>query len=207
MVGRAWLPPLSLALCVSTGCRESSAPAPRSESTSRVPAEEAKAELSVEFLKRGQSALLERIGSQARLLEIRARGRHLSYSVLMGKELKQLDYVEDVLLQPLSKGSTEHDSRSIPVGKIFGPDTMQVVGAGPLDDNLFDLKDVQLVGIAQSFPIALQAVDPIHGRVTSLVVRRFLPFSTGIRARIYVDSPTMSGSIDTNERGIPLKKR
>lgn len=80
------------------------------------------------------------------------------------------------------------------------------MGDGPVPENLFPLKDVNIVGIAQSFSVAVHAIDPQFGRVIAVTVRRFLPFSTGVRARIYVDSPTLPGSIDTSERGIPLKQ-
>lgn len=162
--------------------------------------------LSPEFLKRAHSALLERVGSQAQLLEMRAKGRHLSFIAVMGDRLKQVDYVEQAALHPGQDGAPS-TGEGTPVGKIYGPDAVEMSGDGPLAANLFPLAEISLHGIAQSFPVARQAVDPENGRITELVVRRFLPFSSGIRARIYVDSPKMSGSIDTNERGIPLKKR
>lgn len=162
--------------------------------------------LSPEFLKRAHSALLERVGSQAQLLEMRAEGRQLSFIGMIGDRLKQVDYVEQVALRPGQDGAPV-GREGTSVGKIYGPDAVETTGAGPLADNLFPLAEINLHGIAQSFAVACQAVDPENGRVTQLVVRRFLPFSSGVRARIYVDSPKMSGSIDTNERGIPLKQR
>lgn len=165
-------------------------------------------ELTEEFLKRAHSALLERVGSQAELLEMRAQGRQLSYIVQLGGRLKQIDYVEAGSLgeargtKPGGPGATAVS----PVGTILGPDEVQQVGDGPVPENLFPLKDVNIAGIAQSFSVAVHAIDPQFGRVSAVTVRRFLPFSTGVRARIYVDSPTLPGSIDTSERGIPLKQ-
>ncbi len=204
LIGR----PLCVLLLIGlSGCRSN---AKKQGSTvrsvrERVPAQTTEVELTPEFLTRAQSALLERVGSQARLLEMRAEGRSLSYVVLLGGKLKQVDYVEEVPLR-----SAEGREGALPptsVGKIYGPDVVPSSGEGPVEENLFDLKDVRLSGIARSFEVALRAVDPEHGTINEVVVRRFLPFSTAVRARIYVKSPKMSGSIDTNERGIPLKKR
>jgi len=174
----------------------------------RAPAPAPAPELTEEFLKRAHSALLERVGSQAELLEMRARGRQLSYIVQLGGRLKQIDYVEATSLDQVggSKQGGPGATAVSPVGTILGPDEVQQVGDGPVPENLFPLKDVNIVGIAQSFSVAVHAIDPQFGRVIAVTVRRFLPFSTGVRARIYVDSPTLPGSIDTSERGIPLKQ-
>jgi hypothetical protein len=138
---------------------------------------------------------------------MRALGRQLSYIVQLGGRLKQIDYVEATPLgqvgpKPGAPGATA----VIPVGRILGPDDVPQVGEGPVAENLFPLKDVNITGIAHSVSVAVKAIDPQFGRVIAVTVRRFLPFSTGVRARIYVDSPTLPGSIDTSERGIPLKQ-
>jgi len=173
----------------------------------REPAADPAPELTDEFLKRAHSALLERVGSQAELLEMRARGRQLSYIVQLGGRLKQIDYLETASLgQQASKVGPPGATAVLPVGRILGPDEVQQLGDGPVPENLFPLKDVNITGIAQSFSVAVKAIDPQFGRVIAVNVRRFLPFSTGVRARIYVDSPTLPGSIDTSERGIPLKQ-
>lgn len=180
----------------------------------RAPASSAAGELTGEFFKRAHSALLERVGSQAELLEMRAQARELSYLVHLEGKIKQIDYVESSPLglgaasTPVNTASGKPAATSVvtQVGQIFGPDPVEETGEGPLSENLFPLKDVSVMGIVQSFAVAIQAVDPEFGRVTAVTIRRYLPFSTAIRARIYVDSPRMSGSIDTNERGVPLKQ-
>ena len=57
--------------------------------------------------------------------------------------------------------------------------------------------------------LSLESLNPgacygPDGWIRELVVRRFLPFGSAVRARIYVESPRMSGSIDTTGKGIPL---
>ncbi len=93
-----------------------------------------------------------------------------------------------------------------PVGRVYGPVEVELRGQGQVAENLFQFSDVDLNAIARSFPTAQLAVDPDDGKVERLVVRRFLPFTEGLRARVFVYSPRMSGSIDTNENGIPLKR-
>jgi hypothetical protein len=92
-----------------------------------------------------------------------------------------------------------------PVGKVDPPVQVPVYGKGDLAKNGFTAKDVDLQGIATSFSVALRAVDPTDGWVRELVVRRYFPFGNAVRARIFVESPRMSGSIDTNGNGIPLR--
>jgi hypothetical protein len=109
--------------------------------------------------------------------------------------LVQLDYIE----RPGAQGQP-------PIGQIRGPLRIEVKGSGEVKDNLFPFSEVNLPAIARSFRIAVLAVDPEDGKVEKLVIRRNLPFGTRVRGRIYVQSPRMSGSIDINENGTPLKR-
>ena len=79
-------------------------------------------------------------------------------------------------------------------------------GSGRFEDNLFPLSKVRLSGIASSLATAQKSVDPDEGRVVEIKARRFLPFSRAVRVRYYVHSPMMSGTMDANGRGIPLKR-
>lgn len=165
--------------------------------------------LSAAFLTRATTALQARLGKDAQILEIRATGRSLSVQMQARKNhpasdktraikagaLMQLDYVE----RPTEVGQP-------PIGRIFGPQPVPTRGQGDLKENLFPYEEVNLSGMARAFPIALLAVDPEDGKVARLVVRRYLPFSTRVRGRIFVDSPRMGGSIDVNEKGTPLKR-
>ena len=85
------------------------------------------------------------------------------------------------------------------------PEKSPVVGSAPLGENAYPLTDIDVTKIIGAFPLAKKAVDPTEGRLSGLVVRRFLPFHRSIRARIYVESPRMNGSMDTNGKGIPLR--
>jgi len=109
--------------------------------------------------------------------------------------LVQLDYFE----KPGKKGQP-------PLGQIRGPVRVEVKGQGEVKDNLFPYSEVDLTAIARAFRIAVLAVDPEDGQVERLVIRRNLPFGKRVRGRIYVHSPRMSGSIDVNEEGTPLKR-
>ena len=80
-----------------------------------------------------------------------------------------------------------------------------VRGPGTLTVNGFSYDELNIAGIAGAMQTARQASYPSDARVTRILVRRFLPHSTGIRARIFATSPVFSGSIDTNSQGIPLK--
>src|SRR5690606_24547422 len=102
--------------------------------------------------------------------------------------LIQLDYIE-----------RQAEPGQPPIGRIFGPQIVPILGQGKLEENLFPFSDIQLEKMGRSFKIASLAVDPKDGKVARLVVRRYLPFSEGIRGRIFVESPRMNGSIDVNE--------
>jgi hypothetical protein len=110
-------------------------------------------------------------------------------------DLVQLDYTE----QPTTDGQP-------PLGKLHGPQTIPVQGQGKANDNLFPFSEVDLTAIARSFRLAELSIDPKDGKVEKLIIRRNLPFGKRVRGRIFVDSPRMSGSIDVNEKGTPLKR-
>jgi hypothetical protein len=78
-------------------------------------------------------------------------------------------------------------------------------GSGDLRENAFGWSELNLPKIAAAFQLARRSVDPSDGRVQELVIRRMLPIHRGIRARIFVASPRMNGSLDTNQNGIPVK--
>lgn len=176
------------------GCDEREAPMLESV---RAEAARPPVPLSAAFLSRALSALDKSLAEDTEVLEIRASGRQLSVQLAQGetKKLEQVDYVE----REVTPGQP-------PVGRVYGPVAVELRGQGQVTDNLFQFSEVDLDAIARSFPTAQQAVDPDDGKVERLVVRRFLPFTEGLRARVYVYSPRMSGSIDTNENGVPLKR-
>lgn len=162
--------------------------------------------LSQEFIRRGAAELHEYLGPETYLYELRATGNVFSIQVALAEKkvaledaslatgLVQVDYVE-----------TPGPAGQAPKGKITPPSPVEIRGNGALKDNIFPYKDIHLFRMARGFKVALNAVDPEAGSIERLVVRRFLPFSEGIRGRIFVKSPRMNGSIDVNEKGYPLK--
>ncbi|GEM_PF-2231463 len=168
-------------------------------------------QVSSAFLQRGVSALEVYLTDKSRILEMRAQGTRLSiqvtapqYSITnddeetplpQGTHLVQVDYIE----QPGKEGQP-------PIGKVLGPTKIAQQGEGHLKENLYRFDEINLRAMSRAFPIALLAVDPEDGKIERLVVRRYLPFSTRVRGRIFVRSPRLSGSIDVNAQGTPLKR-
>lgn len=173
------------------------------------PVEEIVPPLSEDFLTRALSALKSRLTPETEILEIRATGSSFSVQLRATEEhpaadkkkaikpgaLVQLDYVE----RPTEVGQP-------PIGRIFGPEPIPTRGQGEVKDNVFPLAEIDLSKMGKAFQVARLAIDPEDGKVTHLVVRRYLPFSARVRARIFVESPRMGGSIDVNEKGVPLKR-
>lgn len=148
--------------------------------------------LDPEFLLRGMLALKKRMGEGAELLELRAVPRALSLQTLAGQAVHEFVYIET-------------DDPKVE-GRIEGPKVSPLLGRGTLKDNLFPASEIDIVGIGKAFDVAKRAIDPDDGLVERVIIRRFLPFGEGVRARIYIASPRMSGSIDTNPSGVPLKR-
>lgn len=151
-----------------------------------------KAPLEPEFLLRGTLALKKRLGDGAQLLELRAAPRALSLQTKVGEVIHEYVYLES-------------DDPKIE-GHVEGPRISPLLGQGALEDNLFSSGELDVIGIGKAFDVARRAVDPDDGVVERIVARRFLPFGEGVRVRIYVASPRMSGSIDTNPNGVPLRR-
>lgn len=150
------------------------------------------APLDPEFLLRGMLALKKRMGDGAELLELRAVPRRLSVQTHSGSAVHEFIYLE-----------TEDPKVE---GRISGPHVSPLLGQGTLEENLFPASDLDIIGIGKAFDVARKSIDPEDGVVERLIVRRFFPFGDGVRARIYVASPRMPGSVDTNPNGIPLKR-
>lgn len=166
-------------------------------------------ELTEAFVTRALAGMSERLKPTSKLLELRVTGDVFSVQLQTrrdlpssGKEkvipagsLVQVDYVE----RPGAKGQP-------PIGQIRGPTRVEVKGTGEVKDNLFLFSEVDVPAIAKAFKIAVLSIDPEDGKVEKLVVRRNLPFGARVRGRVYVHSPRMSGTIDVNEKGAPLKR-
>lgn len=148
------------------------------------------------LLDRGLRALEPHLPKPTTLLEVRVTSRAVEMQIIVEQSVTALRYRET----PPPEGA----QLAIPTGVVDPPVQVPVYGTGNLTENGFSPGEVDLLAIARAFPVAQKSVDPADGWVKELVVRRFLPFGSAIRARIFVESPRMSGSIDTNGRGIPL---
>jgi hypothetical protein len=130
------------------------------------------------------------------LLEVRATPTSVEMQLIVDQGVTALRYREN----PAAPDA----QLAVPTSVVDPPVQVPVYGNGNLAENGFSPSEIDLSAIASAFPVAQKAVDPTDGWIRELVVRRFLPFGNAIRARIYVESPRMSGSIDTNGKGIPL---
>lgn len=140
-------------------------------------------------------SLMPHLGPEPSLLELRANGAGVTLQVVRA-ETAPPQVVE--FHYPFATDGG-------PDGSVEGPREVPLRGTGETQENAFPLGELDLAKITAAFSVARRAVDPADGRVRELIVRRMLPFHRSIRARIYVDSPRMSGSIDTNAGGTPLK--
>lgn len=147
--------------------------------------------LDADFLVRGVLTLKKSLGPEPQVLELRAMPRVIALQIERDGRIFEHRYEE-------SEDPTEP-------AKLPPAEENPLVGQGDLSENIFPLNELNLNGIGRSFELARRAIDPSDGHVEKLIVRRYLPFGTSVRARIYVASPRMPGAIDTNSQGIPLK--
>lgn len=148
------------------------------------------------LLARAMRALGPHMPDSMMLLEVRATSTSVEMQMIVDQGVTALRYRE----KPAPPGS----QLEVPTGVVDPPVQVPVYGNGNLTENGFLPTEIDLMAIASAFPVAQKAVDPTDGWIRELCVRRFLPFGSSVRARIYVESPRMSGSIDTNGKGIPL---
>jgi hypothetical protein len=138
-------------------------------------------------------ALAPRLGKDAQLIELRATTEALTAQAVGAKPGEIVEY----------RCAFDVDGQPSPL--VAGPTPLEQRGNGLIEENAFALADVDLGRITAAFEMAKRAVDPTDGRVEGLVIRRNLPFGKAVRARIYVHSPRMSGSMDTTASGSPIK--
>lgn len=152
------------------------------------------------------------LGDDPHFLEIRADQSVLSLQVVRTKDGSPLvarnkdgSPIVEGALPELEVVEFRRPLRPKPGETTSPPEKSPVVGSASLGENAYPLGDIDVTKIVAAFPLAKKAVDPSEGRLSGLVVRRFLPFHRAIRARIYVESPRMNGSMDTNGKGVPLR--
>jgi hypothetical protein len=196
-VTRAGLLLCFLLLCfwLSSCTRTSEAPLPEKREAAPV-VRTAPVALDGALLARAFRALEPHLPQPMTLLEVRATPTSVEMQLIVDQGVTALRYREN----PAAPGA----QLAVPTSVVDPPLQVPVYGNGNLAENGFSPSEIDLSAIASAFPVAQKAVDPTDGWIRELVVRRFLPFGNAIRARIYVESPRMSGSIDTNGKGIPL---
>ncbi len=176
----------ALLVFVPTACDESRTPmvSPASSASASTPT--APRSLGPEEFRRALEALAPHAGSGESVLEVRARPGEVRMQVRADEGDEILELIYD--------------------GAVRGPFSTLARGEGSLEDNLFSFGSVEWARLPEQFPAACDAVDPDDGMVEEVVVRRHLPFSRNIVARIYVESPRLSGYVDANRRGHLLQR-
>jgi succinyl-diaminopimelate desuccinylase len=85
-----------------------------------------------------------------------------------------------------------------------GPLPVELRGSGSLTSNIFPLSLVDLSSVPELAKSARARVDPEHGEVTRILVRKNLPLDDSVTMRAYVTSPIKSGHLDADASGRPL---
>jgi succinyl-diaminopimelate desuccinylase len=85
-----------------------------------------------------------------------------------------------------------------------GPLPVELRGSGSLTSNVFPLSLVDLSSVPELAKNARARVDPEHGEVTRILVRKNLPIDDSVTMRAYVTSPIKSGHLDADASGRPL---
>ncbi|HVR18744.1 MAG TPA: M20/M25/M40 family metallo-hydrolase, partial [Polyangiaceae bacterium] len=186
----------SLALCagafaassLTTGCAQGSPPTAGRSDAVAGRAAEGPPLFERQPLERFLHALTARVGAGARVLAVDVREHGAVVQAEDGARPGQI--VEYELVD----------------GAIAEPRTAELRGTGDLDSNLFALSSVALGRIPELVTRATTEIDPAQGRVTRVLVRRHLPKTDAVRFRVYVDSPRVSGSVDFDHSGNPLRE-
>ena len=82
-----------------------------------------------------------------------------------------------------------------------GPFPLTRAGSGNADSNLFGFASVDWSGVPGTLEQAKARVDPQHGEVSRLLVRRNLPHDDSVGLRVYVGSPYRDSHVDADARG------
>jgi succinyl-diaminopimelate desuccinylase len=118
-------------------------------------------------------------------------------------DLREHDAIVQVEDGTLPGHIAEHELKA---GLLAGPRAAEIRGTGELAANLFPLSDVALERIPELVTRATTEIDPAQGKVTRVLVRRHLPKTDAVRFRVYVESPRISGSVDFDQDGNPVKE-
>jgi hypothetical protein len=107
------------------------------------------------------------------------------------------------LLIQVSSGGDEAVAYEWTTEQLRGPLPVELRGSGTLANNLFPFSTVDLSGVPELVRTAAARIDPEHGEVTRILIRRNLPVDDHVVMRAYVSSPIKSGQVDADASGRP----
>ncbi len=139
-------------------------------------------------LHQGMASLGLRIGAHPKLLEVVVYPDHI---VVQAQDPKHLDQV------------LQYEYRT---GDVAPPQRVALEGTGTLDDNLFSLDDIKLDVIPDLAKRAAEKVDDKNGKVSSVLLKRNLPYEMDVQYRVFVKSPIKDGYVDADKNGKLLEQ-
>ena len=86
-------------------------------------------------------------------------------------------------------------------GEVSGPEPVKLSGGGKLEDNLFSLADVNFSSMPEVSKAALARTNIEGGELTSMSIKRNLPFSPNIVWRVFVNGTRKDASLELDAAG------
>jgi hypothetical protein len=131
----------------------------------------------------------EKIGGKVMALSLTTYGPSYSggFAVLQAQDPKKPENI---------------DSYEYKGGTVSGPTPVSMMGSGKLEDNLFDLDEVNFAATPALAKEALTRLNIEGGEVHIMVIRRNLPFSKDIRWHVSVEGPRRKGFADADKNGV-----
>jgi hypothetical protein len=128
----------------------------------------------------------------------------------IGGEVKVLDmsiYENNVKIQVQDPKKTENvDSYDYKNETISAPAPVRLYGGGNLEQNLFNLKEVNLAKIPALVDEAREKSQELEGaKVTHVVVKKDLPFSNKVKIRVYLSGTRKSAWLVADASGKVLE--
>ena len=139
-------------------------------------------------LERFLRELTARVGSDARVLSVDLREHGATVQVEDRTHAGQV---------------VEHE---LVGGSLAEARAAELRGSGNLAANVFPLSGVALQRVPELVTRAATEIDAAEGRVSRVLVRRHLPKTEAVRFRVYVESPRLSGSVDFDQDGNPVRE-
>ncbi len=127
--------------------------------------------------------LAERLGAPVKALEIVIYPDSVSFQVQDPKKAENVDEFR-------VRGS-----------ELDGPRPVRLIGGGNLEENLYSTADVRFDLIPQLVKTAAEQIELEGEEVTHVIVKRNLPFSQGVRIRVFVNGTRKSGNLDADAKG------